>query len=61
MGHPWGHWGPYLRGMCTYDLADLSFWSYWAHTATLTWWHAKDKPKILILLQLGVDINHIIT
>ena len=46
MGIPWSHWGPYLRGMCTYDLADLSFWSYWAHTVTLTQWHAKDKLKI---------------
>ena len=35
-GTPLESLGPYLRGMCTYDLADLSFWSYWAHTATLT-------------------------
>ena len=28
MGHPWGHWGPYLRGTWVYDLTSIIFRSY---------------------------------
>ena len=35
IGHPWGHWDPYLRGTYIRDFPNLIFLSHGVHTTTL--------------------------